>query len=69
MERDLKSMSVDELWSFQELATSGRADIATLVAKFRAQQQRAHRLDDYCKQIIAEISASLDRTQDEKQVA
>jgi hypothetical protein len=69
MEHDLKSMFVDQLCSLQEVATSGRADIATLVAKFRAQQQRAHRLDDYCKQIIAEISASLDRTQDEKQVA
>jgi hypothetical protein len=68
MERDLKLMSVDELWSFQELATSG-ADIATLVAKFRAQQERVHRLDDYCNQTVAEISASLDRTQNKKQVA
>jgi len=59
---DLKSMSVDELWSFQELATSGRADIATLVANFRAQQERVDRLDDYCNQTVAEISASLDRT-------
>jgi hypothetical protein len=67
--RDLKSMSVDELSFLQELATSGRADIATLIAKFRAQQQRVQRLDDYCKQIVAEISASLDRTQNEKQVA
>jgi hypothetical protein len=69
MERDLKSVSVDELWSLQELATSGRADITTLVAKFRAQQQRVHRLDDYCNQTVAEISASLDRTQNKKQLA
>jgi hypothetical protein len=69
MERDLKSMSVDELWSLQELATSGRADITTLVAKFRAQQQRVLRLDDYCNQTVAEISASLDRTQNKKQLA
>jgi hypothetical protein len=69
MERDLKLTSVDELWSFQELATSGRADIATLVAKFRAQEERVHRLDDYCNQTVAEISASLDRTQSKKQVA
>jgi hypothetical protein len=66
---DLKSMSVDELWSFQELATSGRADIATLVAKFRAQQERVDRLDDYCNQTVAEISASLDRTWNKKQLA
>jgi hypothetical protein len=62
MERDLKSMSVDGLWSFQELAASGRVDIATLVAKFRAQQERVHRLDDYCNQTVADISASLDQT-------
>jgi hypothetical protein len=64
MERHLKSMSVNELWSLQELAASGRAETATLVAKFRAQQQRVHRLDDYCNQTVAEIIASLDRTQD-----
>ena len=64
MERDLKSVPVDELWSLQELAASGRADTATLVAEFRAQQQRVHRLDDYCNQTVAEISASLDRTHD-----
>jgi hypothetical protein len=69
MERDLKSISVDELWSFQELAISGRADIATLVAKFRAQQERVDRLDDYCNQTVAEISASLDQTQNKKQLA
>jgi hypothetical protein len=67
--RNLELMPVDELWSFQELATSGRADIVTLVAKFRAQQERVHRLDDYCNQTVAEIRASLDRTQNEKQVA
>jgi hypothetical protein len=69
MEHDLKSMFVDQLCSLQEVATSGRADIATLVAKFRAQQERVHRLDDYCNQTVAEIRASLDRTQNEKQVA
>ena len=69
MEHDLKSMFVDQLCSLQEVATSGRADIATLVANVRAQQQRAHRLDDYCKQIVAEISASLDLIQNKKQVA
>jgi hypothetical protein len=69
MERDLESISVDELWSFQELVTSGRADIVTLVAKFRAQQERVHRLNDYCNQTVAEISASLDRTQNKKQLA
>jgi hypothetical protein len=67
--RDLKLMPTDELWFFQELATSGRADIVTLVAKFRAQQERVHRLDDYCNQTVAEIRASLDRTKNEKQVA
>jgi hypothetical protein len=65
MEYDLKSMSADELWSLQELAASGRSDTATLVAKFRAQRQRVQRLNEYCNQTVAEISASLDRSQDE----
>jgi hypothetical protein len=44
--------------SLQEIAASGRADIAALIAKFRAQRQRAKRLDNYRDEIFAEISVS-----------
>jgi hypothetical protein len=36
MEHDLKSMSLDALFSLHEVAASGRADTAALIAKFRA---------------------------------
>jgi hypothetical protein len=41
MEHDLERVSIDALMSLQEIAASGRADIAALIAKFRAQRQRA----------------------------
>jgi hypothetical protein len=63
--RDLKSMSVDELWSLQELVASHPAESATHSDKFRAQLQSSQRLNEYCNQAVAEIRASLDRTQDE----
>jgi hypothetical protein len=44
--------------SLQEVAASGRADIAALIAKFRAQRRRAKRLDNYRDEIFAEISFS-----------
>jgi len=60
MEYDLKPMSLDTLFSLHEVAASGRADTAALIAKFRAQRQRTQRLNEYCNQIVAEIHASLD---------
>jgi hypothetical protein len=59
MEYDFKLMSLDALFSHHEVAASGRADTATLVAMFRAQRQRTQRLNEYCAQIVAEIHASL----------
>jgi hypothetical protein len=58
MEHDLERVSIDALMSLQEIAASGRADIAALIAKFRAQRQRAKRLDNYRDEIFAEISVS-----------
>jgi hypothetical protein len=63
MEHDLKSMSLDELFSLHEVAASGRADTAALIAKFRAQRQRTQRLNEYRNQIVAEIYASLEVSQ------
>jgi hypothetical protein len=67
---DLKSMPTDELWSLQELADADREQSASeqsasLVSKFRAQQQRTQQLDEYFNQAVAEIRASLDRAPDE----
>jgi hypothetical protein len=53
MEHDLEPMSLDALLSLHEIAASGRADTAALIAKFRAQQQRTQRLKEYCNQIVA----------------
>ena len=61
MEYDLKEVSIDALMSLQEIAASGRADTAALIAKFRAQRRRAKRLDKYCDEIFAEIRLSQSR--------
>ena len=58
MEYDLERVSIDALMSLQEVAASGRADIAALIAKFRAQRRRVKRLDNYRDEIFAEISFS-----------
>jgi len=62
---DLKSMSVDELRSLHDLVATDTAESATQTEKFRAQLQSSQRLNEYCNQAVAEIRASLDRTQDE----
>jgi type II secretory pathway component PulL len=63
MQRDPKSMPVDELWSLQELADADREKSSeSLASKLRAQQQRTERLDAYFNQTVAEIRASLERS-------
>jgi len=55
MEQNLEQVPLDVLVSLQEVATSGSADIAALIAKFRPERQRAKRLSEYCEEIFAEI--------------
>jgi hypothetical protein len=55
MERDLERVTADALMLLQEVAASGRADTAALIAKFRTERQRARRLSEYCEEIFAEI--------------
>jgi hypothetical protein len=62
---DLRSMSVGELASLQELVASDQAEAAMHVDKFRAQLRSSQRLNEYCNQAAAEIRASLDGTGDE----
>ena len=55
MECDLERVTLDALMLLQEIAASGRADTAALIAKFRLERQRARRLSEYCDEIFAEI--------------
>ena len=58
MGHDLERVSIDALMSLQEIAASGRADIAALLANFRALRRRAKRLENYRDEIFAEIRLS-----------
>ncbi|MGY2905759.1 hypothetical protein [Bradyrhizobium sp. URHC0002] len=55
MESGLERVTLDALMLLQEVAASGRADIAAVIAKFRPEQQRVRRLSEYCDEIFAEI--------------
>ena len=61
---DLKSMSVELPWSVDELVALNRVKAATHMVEFWAQELRLKQLNDYCDKTVAEIRASLDRTQD-----
>jgi hypothetical protein len=64
---DLKSMSVELPWSVDELVALNRVKAATHMVEFWAQELRLKQLNDYCDKTVAEIRASLDRTQDNGQ--
>jgi hypothetical protein len=55
MEHGLERVSLEVLVSLQEVAASGRTDVAAVIAKFRPERQRARRLSEYCDEIFAEI--------------
>ena len=55
MAYNLERVSVDALIALQEVAASGRADTAALIARFRPERQRVKRLNKYCDEIFAEI--------------
>ena len=55
MQQNLEQIPLDALMSLQEVAASGRADTAALIAKFRPEQPRAKRLSEFCDEIFAEI--------------
>jgi hypothetical protein len=61
---DPKSSAVDELWSLHEQVTSDRGDHSTLGERLEAQRERFERLNEYYNQVVVEIRASLDRTED-----
>jgi len=57
MEQNLEQVPLDALMPLQEVAASGRADTAALIAKFRPERQTAKhkRLTDFCDRMLAEI--------------
>ena len=55
MAYNLEGVSIDALISLQQVAASGRAYTAALIAKFRPERQRVKRLNEYCDEIFAEI--------------
>ena len=61
---DLKSMSAELAWSVDEFVDFNRVQAATHMVEFWAQEQRFKQLNDYYDRAVAEIRASLDRTQD-----
>jgi hypothetical protein len=66
MERhDPRSMSAEQLWSFQESVASDRAESATSAGSLGAQLQKSRQLNEYCDRAVAEIRASLERSQNE----
>ena len=59
---DLKSMSAELPWSVDEFVAFNRVQAATHMVEL-AQEQRLKHLNEYCDKAVAEIRASLDRTQ------
>jgi hypothetical protein len=57
MEYDFNPISLEALFSLQELAAAGRADTAAVVANFRTQRQ-TDRLREYCNEIFSGIKLS-----------
>jgi hypothetical protein len=61
---DLKSMPPrSSPWSVNEFVSFNRAQAAIHMVEFWAQEQRTKQLNEYCEKAVAEIRASLDRTQ------
>jgi hypothetical protein len=60
---DLNSMSVELPWSVHEFVAFNRVQAATHMVEFWAQEQKLRQLNEYCDKAVAEIRASLDRTQ------
>jgi len=60
---DLNSTSAELPWSVHEFVAFNRVQAATHMVEFWAQEQKLRQLNDYCDKAVAEIRASLDRTQ------
>jgi hypothetical protein len=65
MRHEIKPISAAQLWSFQEKGASDRASSATSAGSLGAQLQKSQELNEYCDRAVAEIRASLARSQNE----
>jgi hypothetical protein len=63
---DLNSAPGDELLSLEEPVALDPADFAPLEDRFRAQMASSQRLNEYYKQVVAEIRASLEKIEAEE---
>jgi hypothetical protein len=62
---DIETLSRDELVSFDERAAFDPTETATHDDAFRAQQQKTERLNQYYDEVVAELRALLDQSDDE----
>jgi hypothetical protein len=62
---EIKSISAEQLWSFQEKGASDQAGSATSVGSLGAQLQKSQELNEYCDRAVAEIRASLALSQND----
>jgi len=63
---DLKSSLEDELLSLEEPVALDPVDFAPLEDRFRAQMASSQRLNEYYKQVVAELRASLEKIEAEE---
>lgn len=61
---DPQPSAMEELWSLHEQVTFDPADSAPLADRLEVQRERFERLNEYYNQVVVEIRASLDRTED-----
>jgi hypothetical protein len=60
---DLNSMQADELLSLEDIAVDLEDSLAD---QFRAQMASSQRLNEYYRQVVAELRASLDKIEAEE---
>jgi hypothetical protein len=62
---DLETIPADELWILDEGAPSAPAEPAPHDDEFLALQQKSERLNQYYDEVVAELRALLDASDDE----
>jgi hypothetical protein len=65
MKHEIKSISAEQLWSFPDKSASSQSGSASSAGNLGAQLQKFQELNEYCDRAVAEIRASLARSQNE----
>jgi len=63
---DLETIAADELWLLDEGAPSAPVEPVPHDDEFRALQQKSERLNQYYDEVVAELRALLDQSDDEE---